>query len=249
MVGLLYLINGVLGYFVSTAVRKRRVISFTIPLRHGTILMTLMLALAVPIVHMHEFLSHDQEKLHLAEWIWPFVVAPIALLLLRRLDEEAVELIDRVCNRRYRRAKERLRHAAKAMQGAASPDEIDRLRLDECAAALRLASAALLRRHGGGAEASPPASPCGSRAGNGGGPACLPARPLPASPCRSPATGARRARSHCSAGTDVSADKSAMLREIATRAAEAYARAETDLLRRKVEALGTRLARLEAPAG
>jgi ubiquinone biosynthesis protein UbiJ len=40
-----------------------------------------------------------------------------------------------------------------------------------------------------------------------------------------------------------------MLREIATRAAEAYARAETDLLRRKVEALGTRLARLEAPAG
>jgi hypothetical protein len=283
-VGLLYLINGVLGYFVSTAVRKRRVISFTIPLRHGTILMALTLALAVPIVYLHEFLSQYQERLHLPEWIWPFVVAPIALLLLQRLHDEAVELIDHVFNHHYHRAKERLRDAAKAMLSTASPAEIDRLLVDECASALRLASAALFRRHGGSAEA--PVLVRSARAVGWGcdapgeltpeqdGPALrslaagVPVRlsrgewerpGLPAgeaAPCLAVPVACHGGQADAIAlfgahvtGTDISADESEMLREIATRAAEAYARAETDLLRREVEALRARLARLEAPAG
>ena len=230
-VGLLYLINGVLGYFVSTAVRRRRVISFAIPLRHGSILTVLTLALAVPIVYLHERLSQYQERLHLPEWIWPFVVAPIALLLLQRVHEAAVKLVDHVFNRFYHRARERLRHAAHSMLGAASPAEIDRLLVDECAVALRLSSAALFRRPGGGqipcscgartrwagrptrrlgsrrprtarrSKASPPAARCASRAGAGSGPACLWTWPLPASPCRSPARASRRARSRSSART------------------------------------------------
>ena len=47
-------------------------------------------------------------------------------------------------------------------------------------------------------------------------------------------------------GTDIGADEIELLHETATRAAEAYARAETDLLRREVAALRARLARLDA---
>ncbi|HTU56434.1 MAG TPA: hypothetical protein VMF62_20910 [Acetobacteraceae bacterium] len=283
-VGLLYLVNGVLGYFVSTAVRKRRVISFAIPLRHGTILMVLTLALAVPIVYLHERLSYYQARLHLPEWIWPFVVAPIALLLLQRLHERAVELVDHVFNRGYHRARERLRHAAKAMLGAASPPEIDRMLVEECASALRLASAALFRRHGGDAgalvlvrtahavgwggaaprELSPERDGPPLRSLAAGRPLRLSRgaweRPgLPAdeaAPCLAVPVACYADRAVAVAlfgahvtGTDISADESEALQEIASRAAEAYVRVETDLLRREIDALRARLAALGAMAG
>jgi hypothetical protein len=57
LVGLLYLLNGVLAYFVSVAVLHRRVISVAVPLRHGTILTVLALAVGIPIVNLHELLS------------------------------------------------------------------------------------------------------------------------------------------------------------------------------------------------
>jgi hypothetical protein len=54
---MLYLLNGVLAYFVSVAVLHRRVISVAVPLRHGTILTVLALAVGIPIVNLHELLS------------------------------------------------------------------------------------------------------------------------------------------------------------------------------------------------
>jgi len=58
LIGLLYLTNGVLAYFVSVAVLHRRVISVSIPLRHGTVLGALSLAVGIPIVNLHELLAH-----------------------------------------------------------------------------------------------------------------------------------------------------------------------------------------------
>src|SRR5262249_51229225 len=96
VIGLLYLLNGVLAYFVADAVSNRRVVSVAIPLRHGTILTVLTLAAAVPIVYVHELVGHYQEELHLPEWIWPLVVAPLVLVVLQRLHEVAVDLFDHV---------------------------------------------------------------------------------------------------------------------------------------------------------
>src|SRR5207247_2554552 len=53
LIGLLYLLNGVLAYFVSVAVLHQRVISVAVPLRHGTILTALALAVGIPIVNLH----------------------------------------------------------------------------------------------------------------------------------------------------------------------------------------------------
>src|SRR5262249_5508985 len=53
IVGLLYLLHGVLAYFVAVAVRRRRVVSVEIPLRHGTCITVLTLALGQPIAWLH----------------------------------------------------------------------------------------------------------------------------------------------------------------------------------------------------
>ena len=66
LIGLLYLPNGVLAYFASQAVWQRRVVSVSIPLRHGTILVALSLALGIPIVQLHEKLGLLQEDVRLA---------------------------------------------------------------------------------------------------------------------------------------------------------------------------------------
>src|SRR5271166_3454211 len=94
-IGLLYLPSGVLAYFSSQAVWQRRVVSVSIPLRHGTIITALSLALGIPIVQLHEKLAHMEEDVRLPAWIWALVVAPIVLLVMQRLHEIAVELLDR----------------------------------------------------------------------------------------------------------------------------------------------------------
>src|SRR5215470_4820648 len=127
LIGLLYLLNGVFAYFVSVAVLHRRVISVAIPLRYGTILSVLTLVVGIPIVHLHELLSQYQESFHIPEWFWLLVVAPVALLLLQRLHEICVHLVDRVLNRRFHAVRERLDEAGEAMLKARSFDEIDGL--------------------------------------------------------------------------------------------------------------------------
>ena len=148
-IGLLYLLSGVLAYFVGTAVRRRRVVSVAIPLRHGTITTALMLVLGIPVVYLHETLAAYQESLHLPEWIWPLFVAPVVLVVFHRLHEIAVNLVDHVFNRRFHQLQNRFREAGRAMLKADNLAAIDRLLVEEPARALRLSSAAVFRRMNG----------------------------------------------------------------------------------------------------
>jgi len=145
-IGLLYLLNGVLVYFVSVAVLHRRVISVAIPLRYGTILTVLALAVGIPIVHLHELLSHYQESFHIPEWFWLLVVAPVALLLLQRLHEICVHLVDRVLNRRFHAIRKRLKEVGDIMLKARNFDDVDRLLVNAPVEALNLSSGAVFRQ-------------------------------------------------------------------------------------------------------
>ena len=149
VIGLLYLVNGVLVYFVSVAVLRRRVVSVSIPLRYGTILTVLSLAVGVPIVYLHELLSHYQDSFRIPEWIWLFVIAPIALVLLHRLHELGVKLVDHVLNRRFHAARRRLGDAGEAMRVALRFDEVDRLLATAPVEALQLSSGAVFRQESG----------------------------------------------------------------------------------------------------
>jgi len=151
VVGLLYLLNGVLAYFVSVAVTHRRVISVSVPLRHGTILTALSLAVGIPIVNLHELLSHYQDAFPIPEWVWVVVVAPVALLVLQRLHELGVGLVDRALNRRFHAARRQFSDAGDAMQQA-DGDTIDRLLVTTAVNTLTLASGAICRHHDGGFE-------------------------------------------------------------------------------------------------
>ncbi len=149
VIEVLYLLHGVIAFFVGTAVRRRRVISVGIPLRRGAILAFLTFCLGVPIVYLHEEISLYGGSLghryDLPEWVWLVVVGPIALIGLTRLHEYAVDLTERVFNRRYHRARERLRHARRQFNKVSHFAEIDRLLTEVPAEGLRLASAAVFR--------------------------------------------------------------------------------------------------------
>jgi hypothetical protein len=148
LVNLLYLPNGVLAYFASQAVWQRRVVSVSIPLRHGTTLTALSLAVGVPIVYLHEKLAHFQDILRLPWWIWPFVVAPVLLLLVHRLHKTAIDLTDRVFNRRFHAARQKVEGASKAMLEAATLAEIDRSLVEGAVQAFSLSSGAVFRNDG-----------------------------------------------------------------------------------------------------
>lgn len=148
VIALLYLLNGVLTYFVSVAVMHRRVISVSVPLRHGTILTALSLAVGIPVVNLHELLSHYQDAFPIPEWIWVLVVAPAALLLLQRLHEIGVNVVDRVLNRRFHAVRRHLAHVGVAMRKA-DFDEIDRLLVTTPVHAFRLSSGAVFRERDG----------------------------------------------------------------------------------------------------
>ncbi len=144
-IGLLYLPNGVLAYFASQAVWQRRVVRVWIPLRHGTILVVLSLALGVPILQLHEKLTNVEEGFRLPAWIWPLVLAPVLLFLMQRLHESGVELVDRAFNRQFHSAKRQLKSAAEEIARAESLEDIDSLLVESAARALCLSSCAVFR--------------------------------------------------------------------------------------------------------
>ena len=146
--GLLYLLNAALTYFVAEAVWRKRVVSVAIPLRRGTILILIGLVVAIPFVTLHEMLEHVQEALDQPEWIWALVIAPIALLALHHLHGYAVELADRLFNRRFYAAQRQLSGAGGLMERAGSEGDIDRLLTSAPTQALELTSATLYRKHG-----------------------------------------------------------------------------------------------------
>ena len=257
IIGLLYLVNGLLCLFVFEALRRTRVVSVTIPLRRVTIL---GLTLSVPILFLHREVERIEEYLHLPEWAW-IAMGAAAVFLLSRLHEGAVHLADRYFNRAVEDAEKRLKQA---LHEAKKAIEIDRLLADETFKALKLASAAAFRREG----------PVFRRDGNGKGwdrgeamtinpdapmlapvmkgkPFALPdgdedgialpaglARPVLAVPAINPA--------RCFAvsfygphesGTDLDASERAMLARLGAEAAAMYAELENGALRDKVARL------------
>ena len=152
IIGLLYLVNGVLCLFVFEALRRPRVVSVMIPLRRVTIL---GLSLSVPVLLLHHEIERIQEHLGLPGWAW-IALGAAAVFALTRLHEGAVHLVDGYFNREIDAAGQRL---GQAIREAKRPAEIDRLLADETYDALKLASAASFRREG----------PVFARDGNGKG--------------------------------------------------------------------------------
>jgi hypothetical protein len=143
--GLFYLINGVLCLFVVEAVRRPTVVSVWIPLRRVT---ALGLLLSVPAFFIHEEFGAINEFTQLPEWAW-VVVASILIFLLTRLHDFATELLDRLFDRDFHRAKHHLAAVGQKIQRVDSLPEIERLLVDEPVQSLRLASGALFREEGG----------------------------------------------------------------------------------------------------
>ncbi|MEP6998685.1 MAG: hypothetical protein ABI900_13620 [Betaproteobacteria bacterium] len=277
VVGLLYLLNGVLAYFVSVAVLRRRVVNVSIPLRNGTIVTVLSLALAIPIVNLHEMLSHFQEEsFRLPEWVWLLIVAPIALLLLQRLHEITVEVVDRVLNRRFHAARQRLIETGAAVSTAHNFDQIDRSLVDTPVEALALSSGAVFRqedhsfrrRHAIGWNASPlhelrrecdaavlrsveTLAPVRLSRDGWVPPGLISELQAPclAVPVYSDALGviAIVLLGPHENGNDIDPDECEMLSELAARAAAGYERVAFRLLRDEVTELRARVVALQAP--
>jgi len=276
LLGLLYLPNGVLAYFASQAVLRHRVVSVSIPLRHGTVLTALTLALGVPMIHIHDELSHFGENLRLPGWAWALVVAPVLLFLLNRLHEFGVELVDRVLNRRYHSAKRQLHDVSEAMLKAQTLAEIDRLFVEGAVGALGLASGAVFRREGNvlrrqqetvgwnepmKKELHPESDSLLLRSLERGAPMRLPhegwdQRGLPTgleAPSLSvplcsgiPEATAVALLGPHQAGNDIDADEREMLGRVAAKAAAASERVIADSLRREVAQLRKQLADLQS---
>jgi len=274
-IGLLYLPNGVLSYFASQAVWQRRVVSVSIPLRHGTILVALSFALGIPIFQLHEKLGLLQESLRLPTWIWPLVAAPILLLVLQRLHEMAVKLVDRVFNRQFHSARRQLKGATKAIMRAATLPEIDRLLVESAVAALCLSSGAVFRCDGTvfrraqetrGWNASmkkelhPESDAIALRSLEVGAPVRLRddgwnSFELPSgleAPCLSvpvrsgvPEATAVVLLGPHQTGNDINAEECEMLERLAARVGAAYERVVTDMLRKEVVQLKAQLVVLQ----
>lgn len=265
--GLLYLLQGVMIYFVGVSIYRRRVVSVTIPLRRGATLTCLTFLLGVPILYLHEQISRYTEHKELPAWIWPLVLGPLVLIVLARLQDLAAEYTERAFNRRYHRARDTLLEAALAMRQAGSFAEIDRLLAEAPAAALRLASVAVFRMIGDRLQRVEPAigwrdsdrrildpadHPDFFRSLLDGKPLRLPRgqwdRPdLPrddffpclAVPIRGGVTESI-AILFCGphlSGADISFDERELLRDFAGRAALGYDRVEANTLRQEIAAL------------
>jgi hypothetical protein len=275
-IGLLYLPNGVLVYFASQAVWQRRVVSVSIPLRHGTTLVALTLLIGVPIFQLEQKLDIVKESFRLPAWIWPLLVAPVVLLLVNRLHETAVELVDRIFNRRFHSAKRQLKEGSEAIAQAESLAEIDRLLVESTVRALCLSSGAVFRSEGNvfrrtqdtkGWNASmkkelrPESDAIALRSLQVGAPVRLnhddwDSHELPAgmdAPCLS--VPVRSGITEATAvvllgphetGNDIDADEREMLDRLAERAATSYERVVTGMLRQEVAQLKAQVVELQS---
>ncbi len=143
--GLLYLVNGVLCLFVVEAVRRRTVVSVSIPLRRATVL---GLLLSVPALFLHREVDALDAFVRLPGWVWVLVASVLAFLI-ARLHEAATELADRMFDLEYRRAEASLVAAGETIERAADRGELERLLVEEPVRCLKLASAALFRSQNG----------------------------------------------------------------------------------------------------
>ena len=98
IIGLLYLLNGVLCLFVFEAVRRERVVSVWIPLRRVTILAFILTA---PFLFLHQQVQRIEEQFTLPPWAW-LGLAVVVSFTISVLHDKVVDLADRFFNRRTR---------------------------------------------------------------------------------------------------------------------------------------------------
>lgn len=276
LVGLLFLPNGVLAYFASQAVWQHRVVSVSIPLRRGSVLVALSLLLGIPIFQIDEKLNSVQESVHLPTWIWPLLVAPIVIVVMSRLHENAVDVVDRLFNRRFHAAERKIEIAADDIGKAQNLADIDCLLVDTTVSALSLSSGAIFRQESGvfrrtydskgwtasmktelhaetdaallaSLEAATPLRLSPDGLYQDGQPAGL-AAPTLAVPVKSgvPEATAVALFGPHSSGNDIDDDEREMLDKFALQAATGYERVVATMLRREVTRLRGQLAALEA---
>lgn len=260
----LYMLHGVLGWFVFEAVRRPRVVNVSVKLRRITVF---GLMLSVPALLLHHEIEHLREMLELPGWAW-MGFASVLLYLIGRLHELAVDLADHVFDRTFRRDVAELRQASRDILYADNVGAIENLLIEAPRRTLGLASAmvfrrdeASFRRHADGpgwtadlAARLDPQDPALALVHDG--------RPFPIDPADAerldlpPGVAAPTVavpvgnRLHCYAlalygphasGADLTDDERAMLGRLAENAALAYGRAEAETLRRQVAALQARL--------
>jgi hypothetical protein len=135
IIGLLYLVNGVLCLFVFEAVRSERVVSVWIPLRRVTILAFILTA---PALFLHEQVQRVEEQFTLPDWAW-LGLAVFVSFVISLLHDRAVDLADGFFNRGLDRVEHQLGEAIRKSRTAA---EIEHVLADEASRALKLTSAA-----------------------------------------------------------------------------------------------------------
>ncbi len=267
IIGLLYLVNGILCLFVFEALRRPRVVSVAIPLRRVTIL---GLTLSIPVLVLHHQVERMQEHLQIPGWAW-LLIGGVIIFLITKLHEGAVHLADRYFNRPLDAVE---RELSSAMLEAKELAEIDRLLTQEPFQKLNLTSAASFVRAGHKFVRGPSAAgwdgraaakfdpgapllapraagkPC-AVAGEEGDLAGLPdglARPIVAVPAASPLRcyAVSFYGPHAS-GTDLDANERAMLARLAAHAATMYAELESSALRGEIARLERELAEKKSP--
>jgi hypothetical protein len=272
VLGLLYLVQGVLAYFVWTAVRRERVISVAIPLRRGTVMTALTLALGVPVMFLHERIAQSQEMWHLPRWLWPLVVAPVLLVALQRLHEVAVDLADHAFHHSYHQARHGLELAERMVREADNFATIDRWLVEAPVRSLRLTSAAVFRDVDGALQRMIPAIgwpaaplPELRRDLDAQVTGCLArGKPIPLLPRQwQPDGSPSEEQAPCLAvpilgwageaialalfgphetGSDITPDESDLLHRLAIQAGQGYDRVEMETLRRELRELRAQLA-------
>jgi hypothetical protein len=261
LISMLYLVNGVLTWFVFEAVRRPRVLDVWVPLRRISLIGLLV---GAPFGYLHAQLSHVDEVVTLPHWA-VFTLVGLLLFTLNRLQDALARLADRSFNRTWHREAKAFDALGAEMLRAGSAAEIDRLLVERPAQILRLASAALFREDGAGwARQEPaigwdaattrldPARDAGLLGAVGAGkPVRIPyaAHAYPRLPgdVAAPALAVPISdRLRCFAlvlygahrtGTDLAPDERALVARLAEDAAAAYARAELESLRAQLKSL------------
>ena len=267
IIGLLYLVNGILCLFVFEALRRPRVVSVAIPLRRVTIL---GLTLSIPVLVLHHQVERMQEHLQMPGWAW-LLIGGVTIFLITKLHEGAVHLADRYFNRSLDAVE---RELSSAMLKAKELAQIDRLLAQEPFQKLKLTSAASFLRAGHNFVRGPNAEGWDERAAaefESGAPLLAPlasgkpftvpeedgtsaglpdglARPVVAVPAASPLRcyAVSFYGPHTS-GTDLDANERAMLARLAAHAATMYAELENGALRGEITRLQRELAKKKAP--
>jgi tryptophan-rich sensory protein/uncharacterized small protein (DUF1192 family) len=267
IIGLLYLVNGILCLFVFEALRRPRVVSVAIPLRRVTIL---GLTLSIPVLVLHHQVERMQEHLQMPGWAW-LLIGGVTIFLITKLHEGAVHLADRYFNRSLDAVE---RELSSAMLKAKELAQIDRLLAQEPFQKLKLTSAASFLRAGHNFVRGPNAEGWDERAAaefESGAPLLAPlasgepftvpeedgtsaglpdglARPVVAVPAASPLRcyAVSFYGPHTS-GTDLDANERAMLARLAAHAATMYAELEIGALRGEIARLQRELAKKKAP--